>query len=242
MSVNQVEPFSVAILTASSGSCRIEYTHCLVNLVAYLFNNQIFPDRPQHFFMDAAIGSEISGNYHFLVSRTLAVGGEKKFTHFLFIEDDMIFAPDCLTILARRNVDIVGANYSTTKGETKFMAIGLEGQECVTKEDSTGIEEVSLLPQGFTLVSRKVFETLEVPWFMNGYNPEADIYVSQDFYFSDKARKAGFKVYVDHDCSKKICHIGPKIYTWKDALEKESWIKGVDTSSLQKQLRLRARR
>ena len=117
---------------------------------------------------------------------------------------------DALHRLAAHRVPMVGCNYSTNKGAPLRFTAGNCGRRFVTSDESTGLEEVDLLPQGFTLVAREVYETVPMPWYSGG--PMAD------YYFSEKARLAGFKVYVDHDVSKETYHIGPYVYSYRDAL------------------------
>lgn len=198
------------------------YAQSLARMVSYFATVRVFEDEPvQSLITDSVEGSGIAENYERMVLKYL----EDKsihWTHFLSVEDDMGFSADCLHLLARHKVPIVGANYSTNKGNRqRFTAAGFD-KPCITSEESTGLEEVSLLPQGLTLVAREVYEALPHPWFLMGYSPESGKYVYQDYYFSKIAREAGFKLYVDHDVSKRIVHTGPYNYTWRDVpVEKE---------------------
>ena len=221
------EQINVAVLTPSTGLCRMSYAQSLARLVMRFAQERIFDDQPVQIMVpDAVEGSGIAENYERMVTKYLN-HPEIHFTHFLSIEDDMGFSPECLHILARRELDIVGANYSTNKGKVqRFTAAGPVGEDgtsekVLTTEDSTGVQEVRAIPQGMTLVSRKVYETLERPWFLSGYCPQTGTHVYQDYYFCGQAREAGFKCYVDHDVSKLIYHVGPKNYTWEDALRDE---------------------
>jgi len=215
------DPLSVAVLTPTTGICQMAYAQSLARLVAYFSQVRVFEDQDkQNLVTDAMSGSGIAQNYERMVANRLA-DKNIRWTHFLSIEDDMGFSPDCLHTLARRELPIVGANYSTNKGgPLRFTAGGLKDRMLTTAE-STGVEEAGLLPQGFTLVAREVYETLPKPWFLMGYCAETGNYVYQDYFFSEQARKAGFKLYVDHDVSKRIYHVGPKNYTWEDALASE---------------------
>lgn len=210
--------FSVAVLTPTTGICRMGYTQCLVRMAMYFAQVRVFEDcQYQNLVPDSVEGSGIAENYERMVTKYLK-DKEVHWTHFLSIEDDMSFPFDALHRLARHRLPIVGVNYSTNKGPTqRFTAVGLKGR-MATNDDSTGLEEASLLPQGFTLVAREVYEAIPHPWFLMGYNPESGNYVYQDYYFSEQAKKAGFKLYVDHDLSKQIIHTGPKGYTYRDAL------------------------
>jgi hypothetical protein len=157
---------------------------------------------------DSIIGSGIAANYEHMVQKWL--DDPRGWTHFLSLEDDMMVPADALHRLARHRLPIVGANYSTNKGERLFFTAGRCGKRFVTDENSVGIEEVDLLPQGLTLVAREVYEKVPLPWYTGGY--------MADYHFSEKARLNGFKIYVDHDVSKEVCHIGPHVYTYRDAL------------------------
>ena len=213
-----LKEFSVAILTPTTGICRMAYAQSLARLVGYFAQVRVFPDLARQMLAtDSVEGSGIAANYECMVTKYLN-DKDTRWTHFLSIEDDMGFLPDCLHIMARRELPIVAANYSTNKGTPlRFVSGGL-GKKLPTTEDSTGLEEAGLVAQGFTLVAREVYEAIPKPWFMTGYCPETGNYVYQDYYFSEQARKAGFKLYVDHDVSKRIWHVGTKHYSWQDAL------------------------
>jgi len=215
------KPISVAILTPTTGICQMAYAQSLAHLVAYWSQVQVFDGIPtQNLVTDSVAGSGIAENYMHMVTTHLE-DTEIHWTHFLSIEDDMGFPPDGLHTLLRRELPIVGANYSTNKGTNlRFTAVGLDGPALTTAE-STGVEEVSLLPQGFTLIAREVYEAIPKPWFLTGWNPKANRTVYQDYYFSEQAKKHGFKMYVDHDVSKRVYHVGPHNYTYEDALAHE---------------------
>jgi hypothetical protein len=204
------EQFNVAVLTPTTGICQMGYAQCMVRLAMYFAQVRVFEDLPEQGLDPYAIaGSAIGANYETMVKRYLE-DDRVHWTHFLSVEDDMVFPPDALHRLARHQVPIVGCNYSTNKGERQRFTAGNNGSRVITRHDSTGLEEVELLPQGFTLVAREVYETIPRPWYTGGYH--------QDYYFSERARNHGYTLYVDHDLSKQIRHIGPKVYTYEDAL------------------------
>jgi hypothetical protein len=74
--------------------------------------------------------------------------------------------------------------------------------------DSTGLEEVESIGMGVMLISRKVFEKLSEPWFETPWRTDKRGYIGEDVFFCRKATAAGFKIYIDHDVSKEIGHIG----------------------------------
>lgn len=214
--------FNVAVLTPSTGICRMGYAQSLARLAMYFAQNRIFEDEPvQSFIVDSIEGSGISENYARLISKYLADGDGIRWTHIFCIEDDMSFRADLLHTMARRKLPIVAANYTTNKGDPiRWVSVGLDGKSIVTNSKSSGLEEALYIAQGATLIAREVFETMGKPWFLMGYDPDRDQYVHQDYYFSQRARDCGFKLFVDHDASKLIRHTGPKNYSWED-MEKQ---------------------
>ena len=201
--------FRVAVLTPSTGICRVEYAQSLAKMVGYFSQVRVYEDRESQMLVtDSIIGSGIGANYETMVRKWL--DDDRGWTHFLSVEDDMMFPADALHRLARHRVPICGANYSTNKGQRLYFTAGMCGKRFVTDDTSTGIEEVDLIPQGLTLVAREVYETVPMPWYTGGY--------MADYHFSEKARNHGFHIYVDHDVSKEIGHIGPHVYTYRDAL------------------------
>jgi len=200
--------FNVAVLTPSTGICRIEYSQSLAKLVGYFAQVRVYEECEQQMLVtDAVVGSGIAANYEHMVKKWL--DDDRGWTHFLSAEDDMMFPADALHRLAAHRLPIVGCNYSANKGDLRFTAMK-DGKRVFTRDESCGLEEVDLIPQGFTLVAREVYETLSPPWYTGGY--------VQDYYFSEKARGHGFKVYVDHDVSKDLYHIGPHWYGYRDAV------------------------
>lgn len=204
-----MEEFNLAVLTPTLGTCKMDYAQSLVRLVMYFIQNEIFPGIRQRISTSSESGTSIAENYERLVSRYIN-DTNIYWTHFLTIEDDMGFPPHALHTIARRKVPVIGANYITKSLKPQFLT------KTITSEKSMGIERVSFLPQGFTLVERKVYESIPKPWFMTCYNIEINQYVHQDYFFSKLIDSNGFPMYVDHDISKEIYHIGSKNYTWKD--------------------------
>lgn len=140
-------------------------------------------------------------------------------THLMFLDDDMTFEPEVLPLMLKRHQHIVVTNYlmkSDPASSAKFVACNLNGEECVTSEKSTGIEPVAFSGFGVSLIHTDVFKALPQPWFAPSFVPERDEYTTEDVPFYHAARQAGFPVFLDHDASKLIKHIGRKIWSWDE--------------------------
>jgi hypothetical protein len=141
----------------------------------------------------------------------------KDFSHVLFIDDDMEFEEDVLFDLARRNLDFVVCNYPRKKVPLSFISIGLNGEELITSKDSMGVEEASQVGFGMALIGMNVIKSIEKPRFPLPFNTVTMEYGSEDYWFCKRAKDNGYKIFIDHDASKKVGHIGS--YTYRGTYE-----------------------
>lgn len=159
-----------------------------------------------------------------LVKAALAEGCDA----ILFIDSDMRFPPDMISILLSREVPIVGVNAVTRRKPTLSTALNLELNKDddgkITshkwlKIDSRGkdyVEPVTAVGFGAALIRREVFDGMPNPWFDVGWGSRGII--GEDVHFCLKALDHGFQTYVDHGLSKYIGHIGTYEYRWDDVL------------------------
>lgn len=114
-------------------------------------------------------------------------------THIMFIEDDTFPPLDAIERLLAHNLDIVGGWYpKRQEGPIVGVPIVIENGIRTTLDVPTGaLQEVYTIPMGCTLVKTDVFKTLEMPWFVTTAQ------LSQDSFFSQKARDAGYTLWCD---------------------------------------------
>ena len=133
----------------------------------------------------------------------------------------------CLSLKTLRgcsthNLDIVGGFYAKKKaGPAEWVCNSFPE---TMPQDKNGLIEVRRLGTGFLMIKRKVLEKMRREFPNIDYiNPEGKQrcrfftewvvnkeYVPEDWYFCDRAREAGFKVYGD---GKTILgHIGSAVY------------------------------
>lgn len=147
--------------------------------------------------------------------------------YMLFLDSDMRFPKDTIVRLLGHQKAFVGTNYPRRGIPPKYVAIKrtvsadedgnkVPGTLLATTEDSTGLEEVEALGFGCVLVHRGVFESMAAIhdpkekgfFWMFEWHPEVKTHIGEDVYFCNLARKAGATIYVDHDLSKELRHIG----------------------------------
>jgi hypothetical protein len=137
-------------------------------------------------------------------------------SHLLWIDDDMRYPKDALARLLARDKDMVGVNYpkrSTPCEPTAIKHIGGKRSKHVrelllTRPEDTGCEIVDAIGFGLVLIRAKVFAGIEPPWFETHYDRKRRLRVGEDVNFCEKVRAAGHQIFVDHDLSREVSHIG----------------------------------
>jgi hypothetical protein len=144
----------------------------------------------------------------------------------LFIDSDMRFPRDLIEILLSRNVPIIGVNATCRRQPVLPCALNLEMVENpedgqpdhkwikVDSRGKEGIEQVTAVGFGVTLIRKEVFEQIPKPWFDVGWGRWGVI--GEDVHFCARAADNGIPVYVDHSLSMHIKHIGTYEYGWDD--------------------------
>lgn len=125
-------------------------------------------------------------------------------THLCFIDADMMFPKDAIEKLLKHDKEIIGANYRQRVMQDKWTAF--KDGVSVSSYGKNGIEEVDSLGMGLTLIKTSVFSKLPKPWFPMEWKDGTN--VGEDIGFCRLAKKNGYKIYVDHNLSQDVHHIG----------------------------------
>ena len=142
-------------------------------------------------------------------------------THLLWLDTDMSFPRTAALQLVAHGRPIVGCNYvSRRQGSGKFTAQRDDGTPIPTTERSTGLESVGAVGFGCVLMETDIVNRLHRPWFRHGLNVQGGD-VGEDIMFCRALRESGHTIYIDHDLSKDIGHVGSHTY-W--AIEKQSLV------------------
>jgi len=131
----------------------------------------------------------------------------------LFIDADMTFDPDSVIRLLAWNQTkpIVAGAYEARK-EGKVYILSLDGDADNIHMDSMGLVRAHRVATGFMMIQRAVFEGLRdkhPEWEHKDTNSDNMLYgyfdfkltregyIGEDFLFCDRAREAGFTVWID---------------------------------------------
>lgn len=196
------------------GLAPMSFAYSLVGMVSKLAAHGI-PTRPEASVecnMDVVESSVIPTNREKIVRRAIDNGR----THLLFLDHDMTFEPQVLEIVFGRRQQIVACNY-LIKSETdpQFVAVGLDGKRVATTKASTGMVPVAYTGFGVSLFDLEVFKNTPQPWFQPDFIAESCEYTTEDNPCYAKLREHGHTVYLDHDASKLVSHIGLHAWNWQ---------------------------
>jgi hypothetical protein len=135
-------------------------------------------------------------------------------THLFFIDSDMMFPPDTLERLLKHDMPFDLTHRELDGGPGTIL--------------NQPLREISRLATGCMLIDMKVIAALKKPYFHALWNEGTAECISEDNVFCDKARAAGFSVWLDEGLSKEIRHLGQNAYTLQDAVLPKPKLKLVD--------------
>src|SRR5262245_20910800 len=159
----------------------------------------------------------------FLASTYIHVGRERFLeqalglgaTHILWLDTDMSVPPWLAVQCWQRERSVVAANYVTRQPPHRWGA--LRGEDPVpTLPASSGLEAVDAVGMGAFFMSSDVAAGLPRPWFRHGLTLLGRD-IGEDRMFCRALREAGTEIWIDHDLSKAVSHVGQRAYDYTDA-------------------------
>jgi hypothetical protein len=136
--------------------------------------------------------------------------------YLLFLDSDQTFPPDAFHQLVSHRKKVVAANVATKSLPAQPTARNLEGTKQVpvfTDQMSTGLEEVWRIGTGVMLIDMRVFREIGLNVWGMPWIEELQKYQGEDWTFCEACEKAQIPLYIDHDLSKRVGHVGHFEYT-----------------------------
>ena len=138
-------------------------------------------------------------------------------THVFWLDTDMTMPRETIVLLASHDLPIGSCNYVVRQASGLFTA-SRDDTRVPTTESSTGLEAVDYVGMGAMLMRTDVALDIPRPWFRHGMNEQGGD-IGEDVVFCRALRQAGHTVYIDHDLSKEIGHVGTHTYRTPTAVE-----------------------
>lgn len=206
----------LVIAVPTAGRVPMGFAYSLAGMIAKIGAQRVptVPEASIEITMDIVESSNWITNREQLARRAIDAGR----THLMFLDDDMTFEPQVLDVMLGRRQDIVVTNYLIKTENPEFTAVGLDGKRVPTREASTGLEPIAYSGFGVSIFSTEVFRRTPQPWFLPEFDAASNSYTTEDNPFYRRAREAGFTVWLDHDASKLLSHIGQRAWNWRETL------------------------
>lgn len=138
-------------------------------------------------------------------------------THALFLDTDQSFPADICHKLMAWKKPVVAANIALKclpsfpnarqRGATAF------GVPVTSDPHKHGLEKVWRVGTGIMLIDMAIMADIPKPWFEVRYDQKEGQYVGEDWCFCECVEKAGHAIYIDHDASRTVGHIGEYVFT-----------------------------
>ena len=209
---------SIALAVPSTDLWHADFGVCFAQLIAYLCSEPLPGFKSQRFHICNTKGSMIPKSRTLLVREALRVEAQ----YILFLDSDMVFPRETAHQLVSHQKQAVAANCvirqipSSPTARYKSDKYSF-GEPVFTDPTSTGLEKVWRVGTGVMLLETTLLRRLGEPWFdMTWINiPEYDEpqLVGEDWKLCERLEEEGIPIYVDHDLSKEIGHIGTLHHT-----------------------------
>lgn len=189
---------SVVVAIPSQDHCPIEFALSLLHMAT----TTIQEDSDLELLVTRVTSSILLNARHILACDALSTNA----THILWIDSDMIFPPDTLLRLLARNVDLVGANCVARRPPFPFTAKDSKENRLATTSRTTGLEEVFGVGLALFLMKTQILRELTPPWFT--FDWKERLFAGEDYGFCSRVRARGHRIWIDHDLSKEVKHVG----------------------------------
>lgn len=155
------------------------------------------------------VSCDVVSSRTWLVNEAIKNGG----THILFVDSDMHFMSDSLPRLLAHNKEIVGVEYN----KRQFPLEGV--YKPMFERSETELYEASHTGMGLMLIDLKIFQDPKFgigvdgkrnAWFNFGRDSQGALAMGEDAWFSNVARDAGYKTWIDPTI--KVRHLGEYAY------------------------------
>lgn len=135
-------------------------------------------------------------------------------THLLFIDTDHVFPTDLMHRLLEHNKDVVSVNCATKSIPANTTArlynpVDPQGTVVYSKPDTKpNLQQVWRVGTGVMLITVKALKKIPHDCFAVKYMEDRDVYQGEDWTMCEAFEKAGVPIYIDHQLSREIGHLG----------------------------------
>lgn len=201
----------VCVCVPSTGLWNDDFGKSLALMFSYFAQVKVKGTRTQRMSLLTMRGSMLSFQRHELVRIALKNGA----THVFFLDSDMIFPKNILNRLLESKKQVIGCNCTTRVPPILPVAADLKGER-LSSIGKHGYEKISHVGMAVFLFEADVVKPLKPPLFMQEWVHDLKATCGEDVYFCMKLQHIGVDIWIDHDASRTIKHIGIRAYGHND--------------------------
>lgn len=210
----------IAILTPSCRDPKWGYVESLFRLLD-------FPDIKWDIHVKT--NSTISQGREYLLSEGIKAG----YPYALWVDDDMALDPSAVRLLLNSIQELqpdsiypraaVACNYVRKSKYPEWVAVR-DGHIVPSDVPATGVERVDSVGMGLFLLDLGSVRHLAPPNFSIMWDHDAGCYIGEDVAFCRRLRSAGIDIFINHDASRMVRHIGDFAYDHTLRMEKTTLV------------------
>lgn len=193
------------------GTMHTGFVMSLCNMLVSAHQYRFGKAKSQRIYTMQVMGSMLGKLRQEVVTSALENGSD----YIFFLDTDHEFPRNILHRFLAWDVPVVAANCVTKTMPCQPTARtapceGYQwGKPVFSDPEKKGLEEVWRVGTGVMLLKTEVFRGIDPKHlFDSGWNDTADCYQGEDWTMITRVSEAGHKIYVDHDVSREVTHIG----------------------------------
>lgn len=206
----------LAIAIPSQTTWPADFALCLLNLAMYVLQKPFPGYRQAEFKFFNKRSSILPKLRQELVEDAI----KHNCTHLLFIDSDQTFPANLAHRLLSHGKDVVACNIVTktipAQPTARLKSAWPGGNVVYSDPDLHGLEQVWRVGTGVMLLNLCVFDKIQKPWFPMTYKSLGQDgrmeWEGEDWGFCSKLEDAGIPIFIDHDMSREIGHLGQMEY------------------------------
>ncbi len=211
---HQGRDLDVCVAIPSLEDWKAKFGISLAGIVA-VFSMQIGAARSQNLRLFTKQGSILPKMRHELVDYAMKDGC----SHLFFVDSDMEFPTNTLRNLLTREKKVIAANcaiklFPSAPTARVFDPNNDRGKLLFTRENSHGVQQVWRIGTGVMLLDLQALAFLPPPWFQVTWREDAKTYEGEDWNFCRSLEEHNVPIFIDHDVSKTIGHLGEMRYDY----------------------------
>lgn len=202
----------LAVCVPSTGTWKSDFGISIVQMLTYMATTLFEADQKRR----VDVIDKRSSNLCRVRRECLEDALLKGCTHALFIDSDQSFPHDTAHRLLSHKKEVVAANVAlkTVPSFPTARARGASPQGVPITSDpgKHGLERVWRVGAGVLLVDMELVKRTPKPWFEIRWDAKVGAECGEDWFFIERLQAAGAEVFVDHDLSREVGHVGDFVY------------------------------